>query len=593
MPYRAPIDEIQFALFHEAGFARLIESGKYPDLTEELAQAITTEAAKLATNVVAPIYKQADEEGVEFDAGGVKVSAAIKSAYEEYQKAGWTALIAPPKYGGQGLPLSLSNAVAEMMNANAAFYLCPMLSASGVEALLAHATDEQQQKYLPQIVSGVWSATMLLTESQAGSDVGNIRTKAIPQGDGSYKLSGTKIYITYGDHDMCDNIIHFVLARTPDAPEGTKGISLFLVPKILVNDDGSLGARNDIHCIGLEKKMGIHASPTCVMAMGENEGAIGWLVGGEFQGMACMFTMMNNARLAVGVQGVGLAEAATQHAFDYANTRKQGRAPDAEKSDNAAVEIINHPDVRRMLMTMRCLTDAARAICYDNAVHADIANSTGDEEAKLRSDLLTPISKAFSTDSANEVASLGVQVHGGMGFIEEAGAAQYMRDARILPIYEGTNGIQAMDLVMRKISLAGGAALKNYIGEMRETAELCRQSNHQILGEIALSLSDALDALDDATDWLHTTLKEKAQDALAGASAYLRLIGLASGGHYLARGALATQQEKDFSPEFCKRKLASAHFFAQHLLCQCKGLTQSVKAGGAVLDDIGLEAFTN
>ena len=314
-------------------------------------------------------------------------------------------------------------------------------------------------------------------------------------GDGSYKITGTKIYITYGDHDMAD-IIHLVLARTPGAPEGTKGISLFVVPKFLVNDDGSLGARNDVHCIGLEDKLGIHASPTCVMAFGENGGATGWLVGAENKGMACMFTMMNNARLHVGLQGVGVAERATQHALSYAQERKQGRAPNAEKTDNEAVAIIQHPDIRRTLMTMRALTDAARAICYENGVMADLAEATDSAEARALNDLLTPISKAFSTDIANEVAAMGVQVHGGMGFIEETGAAQHIRDARILTIYEGTNGIQAIDLVGRKLPLGNGEVVKGYIGTMRETAELCRQSNNPVMVRLSGQLADALDALE-------------------------------------------------------------------------------------------------
>ncbi|MEE3059440.1 MAG: acyl-CoA dehydrogenase family protein, partial [Pseudomonadota bacterium] len=331
---------------------------------------------------------------------------------------------------------------------------------------------------------------------------GNIRAQATPRDDGSYLIRGTKIYITYGDHDMADNIVHLVLARTPGAPEGTKGISLFLVPKFLVNDDGSLGTRNDVACIGLEEKLGIHASPTCVMAFGEKDGAIGWLVGAENRGMACMFTMMNNARLHVGLQGVGVAERATQHALAYAVERKQGRAPGASKDDNEAVAIINHPDVRRMLMSMRTLTEAARGICYENAVMADLAHTRGDAAAQAKYDLLSPISKAFSTDIANEVAALGVQVHGGMGFIEETGAAQHIRDARILTIYEGTNGIQAMDLVGRKLPLGNGEVVRAYIGEMRETAEMCRQSNHPVLTQVAGELGDAIDALETATDWL-------------------------------------------------------------------------------------------
>jgi len=451
MAYRAPVSAIEFTLMQEAGFQRLIDSGKYEDLSDDLLTAILDEAAKLANDYVAPSNWEGDQTGAHLTEDGVKVPESFKTAYSKYIEGGWPTLAAPTEYGGQGLPLALSNAVTEMMNSNIGFQLCPMLSNGGIEAMAAHATPEQKEKYLRRVISGEWSATMNLTEPHAGSDVGNIRSKAEPQEDGSYKITGTKIYITYGDHDMTDNIIHLVLARTPGAPEGTKGISLFVVPKFMVNDDGSLGAANDVKCIGLEEKLGIHASPTCVMAYGEEGGATGWLVGPEHGGMACMFTMMNNARLHVGLQGVGVAEAATQHALAYAQERKQGRKPGAEKNDNDAVAIINHPDVRRMLLTMRAMTDAARAICYENGVMADLAHATGDADAKAKNDLLTPISKAFSTDIANEVASIGVQVHGGMGFVEETGAAQFLRDARILPIYEGTNGIQAMDLVGRKL----------------------------------------------------------------------------------------------------------------------------------------------
>ena len=591
MTYKAPVNDIVFTLNHEAGFDRLLQSGAYPDLSDDLVDAILDEAAKFADNVVAPLSWEGDQTGARLEDDGVKVPESFKQAYAKYVESGWSTLAAPTDYGGQGLPLALSNAVTEMMNSNIGFQLCPMLSNGGMEALAAHASDEQKETYLSKIVSGEWSATMNLTEPHAGSDVGNIRNQATPQNDGSYLVRGTKIYITYGDHDMADNIVHLVLARTPGAPEGTKGISLFLVPKFLVNDDGSLGARNDVACIGLEEKLGIHASPTCVMAFGENEGAIGWLVGAENRGMACMFTMMNNARLHVGLQGVGVAERATQHALAYAVERKQGRAPGAGKDDNEAVAIINHPDVRRMLMSMRTMTEAARGICYENAVMADLAHTSGDAAAQAKYDLLTPISKAFSTDIANEVAALGVQVHGGMGFIEETGAAQHVRDARILTIYEGTNGIQAIDLVGRKLPLGNGEVVRAYIGEMRETAEMCRQSNHPVLTQAAGELGDAIDALETATDWLLDRSKSNPMDTLAGATPYLRLFGLAAGGHYLAKGALAATQEEALDPAFVNRKLSSIRFFGANMLTTCGGLAASVMAGSEVVDDIGLEAL--
>ena len=590
MAYCAPTTEIQFALMQEAGFQRLIDSGKFEDLSDDLLDAILGEAAKLANDVIAPASWDGDQQGCQLTDDGVQVPESFKQAYTKYVEGGWPTLAAPSAYGGQGLPLSLSNAVTEMMNSNIGFQLCPMLSNGGMEALAAHASDEQKEKYLHRVVSGEWSATMNLTEPHAGSDVGNIRAKAEPQDDGSYKITGTKIYITYGDHDMVDNIVHLVLARSPGAPEGTKGISLFVVPKFFVNDDGSLGDRNDVKCIGLEDKLGIHASPTCVMAFGENDGAVGWLVGAENRGMACMFTMMNNARLHVGLQGVGVAEAATQHALAYALERKQGRAPGAGKDDNDAVSIIQHPDVRRMLLTMRALTDASRAICYENGVMADIAEATGDEAARAKNDLLTPISKAFSTDIANEVAAIGVQVHGGMGFVEETGAAQHVRDARILTIYEGTNGIQAMDLVGRKLPLGNGSVVADYMDEMRETAETCRQSNSPVLVDIAERLSASIDVLQETTDWV---LAQKGSlDVLAGATPYLRLFGLVAGCHYLARGAHGVTTQ-DVEPNFAQRKTASAQFYAHNLLSAVGGLSDSVKAGNAMLEDIGLDALAS
>jgi alkylation response protein AidB-like acyl-CoA dehydrogenase len=590
MAYRAPTTEIKFTLMQEAGFQRLIDSGKFEALSDDLLDAILDEAAKLANDVVAPASWDGDQKGCQLTDDGVRVPESFKQAYTKYVEGGWPTLAAPSAYGGQDLPLSLSNAVTEMMNANIGFQLCPMLSNGGMEALAAHASDAQKEKYLHRVVSGEWSATMNLTEPHAGSDVGNIRAKAEPQDDGSYKITGTKIYITYGDHDMVENIIHLVLARTPGAPEGTKGISLFVVPKFFVNDDGSLGERNDVKCIGLEDKLGIHASPTCVMAFGENDGAIGWLVGAENRGMACMFTMMNNARLHVGLQGVGVAEAATQHALAYALDRKQGRAPGAGKDDNDAVSIIHHPDVRRMLLTMRALTDASRAICYENGVMADIAEATGDEAARAKNDLLTPISKAFSTDIANEVAAMGVQVHGGMGFVEETGAAQHVRDARILTIYEGTNGIQAMDLVGRKLPLGNGAIVADYMDEMRETAETCSQSNSPVLVDIAERLSAAIAVLDDTTQWVMA--QKGSLDALAGATPYLRLFGLVAGCHYLARGAHGVSTN-DVEPNFAQRKTASAQFYAHNLLSAVGGLSDAVKAGNAMLEEIGLEALAS
>ncbi len=574
MSYTAPVDRISFSLKHEAGFERLYQA--IPELDADVISSILEEAGKFTTEVIAPTNRIGDEEKAHLGSHGVVVPEAFKDAYKQLVDNGWPTLSASEKYGGQGLPISLANAVFEMLNSNIAFTLCQMLTSGAVEALEAHASEAQKEKYLRQIISGNWSATMNLTEPQAGSDVGAVKTKAEPQPDGTYKIYGTKIYITYGDHDMAENIIHLVLARTPGAPEGTKGISLFIVPKFLVNDDGSLGDRNDVKCIGLEEKLGIHASPTCVMSFGENDGALGWLIGAENTGMAAMFTMMNNARLNVGIQGVGLAEQATQIAMSYATDRVQGRAPDADRGDNTPVPIATHPDVRNMLMTMRSLTDAARAICYENGVFHDLAHFGGDEKAKAFNDLLTPISKAFSTDIANEVSSLGVQIHGGMGFIEETGIAQFSRDAKILPIYEGTNGIQAIDLINRKLPLANGAIISEYLAQIEETITQCAEE--ETLKELSSALKSGFNDLHAATDFMLT--HPNILDRLYGATDYLMLFGLVAGGHYLARGALGTMKTNEMA-----HKVKTANFFMDRLLPRTKSYLASILSSKEHLDN--------
>ncbi|MEQ9314979.1 MAG: acyl-CoA dehydrogenase family protein, partial [Henriciella sp.] len=444
MTYRAPVEEMAFALKSMARLERLAGKG-FPDFDMDLVEPILEEAGKLAADVLAPLNQAGDATGAKLTATGVVAPPGFVEAYRQFVYGGWMGLAAPVEWGGQGLPKVLACAVLELLHgSNMSFGLCPMLSLGAIEALAAHGHEAEQKKYLPKLVTGEWTGTMNLTEPQAGSDVGALKTKAVPNGDGSYSITGQKIYITWGDHDMAENIIHLVLARLPDAPEGSRGISLFVVPKVMVNEDGSLGARNSVKCIGLEKKIGIHASPTCVM---EYDGAVGWLVGQENKGLACMFTMMNSARLNVGLEGVGVGEAAWQTAYGYAQERKQGKADGVE----GPAPILHHADVRRTLTTMRANVMAARAICYACGVAADLAETSEDdaqrEQAKLREELLTPIAKAWSTDVGVEVASLGVQIHGGMGFMNETLAAQLYRDARIAPIYEGTNGIQAIDLV--------------------------------------------------------------------------------------------------------------------------------------------------
>jgi alkylation response protein AidB-like acyl-CoA dehydrogenase len=574
MSYRPPIEDMAFALRKLAGIDRI--SGNYFEAFEDdLIEPILEEAGKLAGDVLAPLNQPGDEQGAQLTGSGVIAPHGFGAAYRQFAEGGWMGLSAPEKWGGQGLPRTLANAVLEMLHAsNMSFGLCPMLSAGAIEALIEHGHKAEQERYLPKLVSGEWTGTMNLTEPQAGSDVGALKTKAEPQDDGSYRITGQKIYITWGDHDMTENIIHLVLARLPDAPAGSRGVSLFVVPKVLVNDDGSLGERNGVKCIGLEKKIGIHASPTCVM---EYDDAKGWLVGEENKGLACMFTMMNAARLNVGLEGVGVAEAAYQTAYDYAQERKQGRVEGVE----GPAPILHHADIRRTLTTMRAHTMASRAICYACGVAADLANSADDvetrEAARMREELLTPIAKAWSTDIGVEMASLGVQIHGGMGFMNETLAAQLYRDARIAPIYEGTNGIQAIDLVGRKLSMAGGKAMANMITEIRETAREARESNDPQLGQIADRLAAAAEALEEATGWMAEVMTSDREKGLAGATAYLGLAGDVIAGHFLARGALSARADNS---ALRGRMTALAGFFAETSLAEAPGRVSGITRGG-------------
>jgi alkylation response protein AidB-like acyl-CoA dehydrogenase len=484
--------------------------------------------------------------------------------------------------------VALNIACIEMWNAaSAAFALGPVLTMAGIDALAAHGSGELKRIYLPKLISGEWMGTMQLTEPNAGSDVGALRTKAERQGDGTYRINGQKIFITFGEHDLTDNIIHLVLARLPDAPPGTKGISLFVVPKFLVNPDGSLGRRNDAYAHSIEHKLGIHASPTCTMVYGDHGGATAYLVGEENRGMACMFTMMNHARLAIGTQGVAIAEAATQHAAGYARERRQGRT--AGMAATQSVAIIEHPDIKRMLLTMRAMTNAARSVCYATAVALDRAHRSPEAAARTaaheRASLLTPVAKAFSTDVATDVASLGVQLHGGMGFIEETGAAQYYRDARITQIYEGTNGIQAIDLVARKLPLSGGATVRGFIDELHGIVERIKGANVETFGDTGKCLEAAVDHLRATTDWMLSALNKSPDSALAGATPYLRLFGIAAGGCMLAEDALAATRSNDagVQPELMR---AAAHFFATHLAVGASGLAAEIMNDAASIDKI-------
>ncbi len=570
MTYRAPISDISFALKYAAGLKTALAEGLYGDLDEETVDSVLSEAGRFASEVIAPLNRVGDKFGTPFKNGAVTTPPGWKEAYTAWAAAGWNGLAAPADWGGQGLPLALNAACIEMWNSGSmAFGIGPALTMAGVDALAAYGSQELKQGYLEKLVSGEWMGTMQLTESQAGSDVGALRTKAEHAGDGTYRISGSKIFITYGEHDLTDNIIHFVLARLPDAPAGTKGISLFLVPKFMPD-----GTRNDLRAHSIEHKMGIHASPTCTMVYGDKGGAVGFLIGEEHKGMACMFTMMNRARLAVGLQGVAVAELATQQAIAYARERKQGPAG----------SIIAYPDVKRMLLTMRALTGAARAICYTTGVALDRAHRGKSQAARKagheRASLLTPVAKAFSTDIGIEVASLGVQVHGGMGFIEETGAAQLYRDARIAAIYEGTNGIQAIDLVTRKLPLAGGAAVETYLGELRAIVEAVNATNDPALGWSGVRLEEALDSLTRATGWMLTNLEKDTDQALAGATPYLRLFSVAAGGCLLAQQALAALRLNSEAGA----RVALARFFAENIAVQAGAIERSiVEGGGAVL----------
>ena len=593
MTYRAPVDDILLALKSAAGLPDLIERGIAEGLDEDTARAIIEEAGKFGSEVLDPLNVVGDRTGSKLVDGKVETPPGWKEAYDAFVAGGWSALPCPPEYGGQGLPQVISTVACEIWNsANLSFGLCPLLTQGAIDALNAHGSEELKRTYLPKMISGEWSGTMNLTEPHAGTDLGALTTRAERQADGTYRITGTKIFITYGDHELAENIIHLVLARLPDSPPGTKGISLFLVPKRLVNEDGSVGERNDVVCASLEHKLGIHASPTCVLKYGENGGAVGYLVGEENRGLATMFIMMNQARLAVGVQGVAMAERATQKAAAYAAERRQGRRMSG--GGNGMVPIIEHPDIRRALMTMRAKTQASRAICLATAREIDISHRAKSEEERMqaaaRAALLTPVAKAFSTDIACEVASMGVQIHGGMGFIEETGAAQYYRDARILPIYEGTNGVQAIDLVTRKLPLGDGAVVEAYIRELAATAEEVRASNQPAFGRMGERLAEAVSALAEASRWLGETMQRNPEAALAGASAYLRLFGLAAGGAYLARGALASV--RDGSAAADAMPVALARFFAENLTTAAPGLARSVTEGADAVLVVGPEQLS-
>jgi acyl-CoA dehydrogenase len=576
MSYRAPISDILFALNHVAGLPRYLEEGLFGGLDAATVEAVLDEAGRFASEELAPLNRLGDEQGAKLQNGEVVMPAGWAEAYRKFWEGGWNALQGPEDYGGQGLPIVLSMAVNEMwQGANMAFALNPLLTQAGVEALHKYGSPELKAKYLPKMTSGEWTGTMQLTEPHAGSDLRFLKTRAVPQGDGSYKLTGTKIFITYGDHSLTENIVHIVLARLPDAPEGTKGISLFLVPKYLVNDDGSLGPRNDVRCAKLEHKIGIHASPTCVINHGDEGGATAWMIGESNRGLLYMFTMMNQARLAIGAQGVGLSEHAYQDALAYARERRQGSVDGTPA--NAMTPILDHPDIRRTLLSMKARIAAARALTCVNALAIDLGKHAPDPSARARADalaaLLTPLSKAYGSDIAVEIASDAIQVHGGMGFIEETGVGQHYRDARIIPIYEGTNGIQNIDLVMRKLPMQDGEFVRSYIAELKETVREIKASNEPAFGEMAECLDGALADLDETSAWMLAQLAGNKDAALAGAGPYGRLFALAAGGALLGRGALGAVRDSGGNWE---AQIAIARHFAETQAPLTAGLKQAI-----------------
>ena len=568
--YSPPLRDMRFCL-HEMGLAA--RAAALPGLVEtssDLIDTILDESGKFASEVIAPLNVVGDREGSKLENGIVRTPSGFADAYKSFVESGWASLPFSPNHGGQGLPWLISAATQEMwLSANTAWSLCEILTTGAVELLEEFGTDGQKALYLENLISGTWPGTMNLTEPQAGSDLGGLRCKAEPSGD-HYKISGQKIFITYGEHDMAENIIHFVLARTPDAPEGSKGISLFIVPKFLVGPDGNLGERNDLRCLSLEEKLGIHGSPTCVMSYGNNSGAIGFLVGQENQGLAAMFTMMNNARLNIGISGLAIAERSYQQARDYAKERIQFGA------------LINHPDVRRMLMLMKSQIEAMRAVTYDAALALDGAKRYSDEserlQAQARVDLLIPMVKGWCTDLGVEISSLALQVHGGAGFIAETGIAQHYRDARIAPIYEGTNGIQAIDLVGRKILRDKGTAMSAFVDDARTV--LKQASTDGKSRSIVTAVEEALNELATTTNWLVKNAASDQTIALSGATAYLRLFGTVAGGVMHAQAAqIAASQAADYDTNFYTAKLASAQFYAEHVLPQIAALGISIRNG--------------
>ena len=583
--YRPPLQDMQFVLEHICDVRSLAKLDAFASFDPDSIPELLAEAGRFFSEVFAPLNRTGDTiSSVRNDDGSVTTPPGFREAYEAYVEAGWGAASCDPEFGGGGLPGTVGLALQEMMTAsNLALSLCPLLTQGGLHLLELHASPAQRTEYLPKLVSGDWTATMLLTEPHAGSDLGALTTRAERRADGSYRLRGQKIFITWGEHDMAANTIHLVLARTPDAPAGSRGISCFIVPKYLPDASGQPGERNDITCVSIEHKLGIHASPTCVMSLGERDGAVGYLIGEENMGLVYMFTMMNNARLGVGLEGVGVADRAYQQSLDHAVERRQGRRPDTAPGERAA--IISHPDVQRMLLTQKAYIEAMRCLCYYNATALDLAQHLPEGEERRAAqelcDLLTPLSKAWCTDVANETTSVALQIHGGMGYVEETGAAQHCRDVRIAAIYEGTNGIQAIDLVGRKLPVRGGSVVHELLDRVAEDAEGLQPD----LASLREPLGEAVAAARACTDWL---LAHPGDAALAGATPYLRLLASVVGAWLLARSATAARSElaagaTGAEAEALEAKQVTAEFFCRQLLPQAVGLAPAVTGGAEIL----------
>ena len=593
MTYAAPVKEMLFVIQDLAGIDKIASIPGFEDYGYDTAAAVLEESAKFCNEVVAPLNWDGDQHPSSWKDGVVTTTPGFKEAFKQFAEGGWQAVIHPAEYGGQGFPKTIATACTEMLHAaNMSFALCPMLTDGAIEALLTAASDELKQIYIPKMVSGEWTGTMNLTEPQAGSDLAAVRTRAEPQGDGTYKVFGTKIFITYGEHDMTENIVHLVLARCPGAPEGVKGISLFVVPKFLVNADGSLGERNDAHCVSIEHKLGIKASPTAVLQFGDHGGATGYLVGEENRGLEYMFIMMNAARFAVGMQGVAIADRAYQKAVQYAKDRTQSK--DLVGSSEP-VAIIHHPDVKRMLMTMRAYTEGSRAMAYVAAAASDEAHFGQDESVRSENlsfyEYMVPIIKGFSTEMSVDVASLGVQVHGGMGFIEETGAAQFYRDARILPIYEGTTAIQANDLVGRKTYRDGGKVAKQIAQMIIKTEQDLEKSNTEDARAMLRHLTAARVSFESVVDYVVANFKSDIKGVFAGSVTYLRLAGLLLSGWQMAKALLIAEQKFADDEVFFGAKIATARFHAEYLLSQVPGLAISVMEGGQSTNALTADQF--